>query len=44
MERMAKAGFPGNDPLYLTVIEAQSILQHLHMQIHHLNADLTRKE
>jgi hypothetical protein len=44
MGRMAKAGFAGDDPLYLKVVEAHSILQHLRMQVHYLNVDRARKK
>jgi hypothetical protein len=44
MERMAKAGFPGKDPLYLTVMEAHSILQRLCAQVRYLSADRRKKE
>jgi hypothetical protein len=34
--------FSGTDPLYLTVMKAHQILQHLCSQVRYLNADRTK--
>ena len=34
--RMGEAKFPGNDPLYLNVLKAQSVLQELYTRVHYL--------
>ena len=35
--RMEKAGFPGNDPLYLKVCKARDAMQELCMEAHYLS-------
>jgi hypothetical protein len=34
--RMGEARFPGNDPLYLNILKAQSVLQELYTRVHYL--------
>jgi hypothetical protein len=38
------AGFAGTDPLYLTAMEAHSILEHLCAQVRYRSADRRKKE